>query len=210
MKTCWTTTALTVSSDQWSAETSWDPELTWSQSLHTLLHLLFCTFKNSPTVYDNMCDSTPNGWGGGRVCVWASQAWIFHSSMNPSWGCVPVCHRRHMACLTAPYTTFNDRQEVMSALLHIYHLCSVCQLLWPRCWFIVRFPSIHPLSAASPGVGSGGQQLEQRNPDVPVPGHFLQLFRGDPEAFPGQTRVLGLPWGLLPVRVKLNLFICFK
>ena len=48
--------------------------------------------------------------------------------------------------------------------------------------------SIHPLSAASPGVGSRGQQLEQRNPDVPVPGHFLQLFRGDPEAFPGQPR----------------------
>ena len=54
-------------------------------------------------------------------------------------------------------------------------------------------PSIHPSYAASPGVGSQGQQLEQRNPDVPVPGHFLQLFRGDPEAFPGQLREIVSP-----------------
>ena len=40
--------------------------------------------------------------------------------------------------------------------------------------------TIHPLSAASPGVRSRGQQLEQRSPDTPVPGHFLQLVRGDP------------------------------
>jgi len=30
-----------------------------------------------------------------------------------------------------------------------------------------EYPSIHPLSAASPGVGSRRQQLEHRNPDVP-------------------------------------------
>ena len=54
-------------------------------------------------------------------------------------------------------------------------------------------PSIHPSSAASPGVGSRGQQLEQRNPDFPVPGHFLQLFRRDPEAFPGQPRDIVSP-----------------
>ena len=43
------------------------------------------------------------------------------------------------------------------------------------------FPTfIHPLSAASPGVGLRGQQLEQRSPDVPVPSHFLHLVRGDP------------------------------
>ena len=54
-------------------------------------------------------------------------------------------------------------------------------------------PSIHPLSTASPGVGSRGQQLEQRNPDVPVPGHFHQLFMGDPEALPGQRRDIVSP-----------------
>ena len=54
-------------------------------------------------------------------------------------------------------------------------------------------PSIHPLSTAHPGVGSRGQQLEQRSPDVPVPSHFLQLIRGDPVAFPGQPRDIVSP-----------------
>ena len=49
-------------------------------------------------------------------------------------------------------------------------------------------PSIHPsIICRFSGIGSWGQQLEQRNPDVPIPGHFLQLFRGDPDAFPGQS-----------------------
>uniref|UniRef100_A0A6Q2WUE3 C-type lectin domain-containing protein n=1 Tax=Esox lucius TaxID=8010 RepID=A0A6Q2WUE3_ESOLU len=30
------------------------------------------------------------------------------------------------------------------------------------------------------------QQSKQRCPDIPLPRHFLQLFRGDTEAFPGQ------------------------
>jgi len=54
-------------------------------------------------------------------------------------------------------------------------------------------PSIHPLSAAFPGVRFQGQQLEQRNPDIPVPGHFLQFFRGDPEVFPSQPRDIVSP-----------------
>ena len=58
---------------------------------------------------------------------------------------------------------------------------------------IIIDPSIHPLSAASPGVGSRGQQLEQRSPDIPVPGHFFQLFRGDPEAFPGEPKDIVSP-----------------
>ncbi len=36
------------------------------------------------------------------------------------------------------------------------------------------------------GAGSRGQQSKQRCPDFPLPRHFLQLFRGDTEAFPGQ------------------------
>ncbi|XDV17126.1 hypothetical protein PO909_016540 [Leuciscus waleckii] len=36
-------------------------------------------------------------------------------------------------------------------------------------------------------MGRGGQQSKQRCPDFPLPGHFLQLFRGDTEAFPGQS-----------------------
>ena len=91
-------------------------------------------------------------------------------------------------CLsTAGFTTGWQRLEI-----DIVAGCTISPLAFTM--------AIHPLSTASPGVGSRGQQLEQRNPDVPV--HFLQLFRGDPEAFPGQPRdipsplLLELPSGL--------------
>ena len=49
---------------------------------------------------------------------------------------------------------------------------------------------IKPLSSYSAlsGVGSWGQQPKERSPDFPLPSHFIQLFPGDPEAFPGQPR----------------------
>ena len=47
-------------------------------------------------------------------------------------------------------------------------------------------PSIHPSSSALSRARSHGQLPEQGHPDFPLPGHFLQLFRGDPKAFPGQ------------------------
>ncbi|KAK3548865.1 hypothetical protein QTP70_021277 [Hemibagrus guttatus] len=37
-------------------------------------------------------------------------------------------------------------------------------------------------------AGSWGQQSKQGCPDFPLPRHFLQLFRRDPEAFPGWPR----------------------
>ncbi len=47
--------------------------------------------------------------------------------------------------------------------------------------------SIHPsIFFRLSGAGSRGQQSKQRCPDFPLPRHFLQLFRGDTEAFPGQ------------------------
>ncbi len=47
--------------------------------------------------------------------------------------------------------------------------------------------SIHPsIFFRLSGAGSRGQQSKQRCPDFPLPSHFLQLFRGDTEAFPGQ------------------------
>ncbi|KAI3351285.1 hypothetical protein L3Q82_005619 [Scortum barcoo] len=61
-------------------------------------------------------------------------------------------------------------------------------------------PFIHPyihLQTLDPGPGRGRQQSEQRCPDFPHPRHFLQLFRGDPEAFPGQPRDIvspACPW----------------
>ena len=50
-------------------------------------------------------------------------------------------------------------------------------------------PSIHPsIFFRLSGVGSRGEQPKEGNPDFPLPGHFVQLFPGDPEAFPGQLR----------------------
>ncbi len=50
-----------------------------------------------------------------------------------------------------------------------------------------RKESIHPsIFFRLSGAGSRGQQSKQRYPDFPLPRHFLQLFRGDTEAFPGQ------------------------
>ncbi|KAK3572156.1 hypothetical protein QTP86_022232 [Hemibagrus guttatus] len=43
------------------------------------------------------------------------------------------------------------------------------------------------------GAGSWGQQSKQGCPDFPLPRHFLQLFRRDPEAFPGQPRDIVSP-----------------
>ncbi|KAK3559006.1 hypothetical protein QTP86_000109 [Hemibagrus guttatus] len=42
-------------------------------------------------------------------------------------------------------------------------------------------------------AGSWGQQSKQRCPDFPFPRHFLQLFRRDPKAFPGQPRDIVSP-----------------
>ncbi|KAK3523278.1 hypothetical protein QTP86_028469 [Hemibagrus guttatus] len=42
-------------------------------------------------------------------------------------------------------------------------------------------------------AGSWGQQSNQGCPDLPLPRHFLQLFRRDPEAFPGQLRDIVSP-----------------
>ncbi|KAK3573469.1 hypothetical protein QTP86_024688 [Hemibagrus guttatus] len=43
------------------------------------------------------------------------------------------------------------------------------------------------------GAGSRGQQSKQGCPDFPLPRHFLQLFRRDPEALPGQPRDIVSP-----------------
>ena len=54
-------------------------------------------------------------------------------------------------------------------------------------------------------VGSRGQQPKQGSPDCPLPCHLVQLFPGDPEAFPGQPRDIvspacpGSTTGRLPV-----------
>ncbi|KAK3530867.1 hypothetical protein QTP70_003638 [Hemibagrus guttatus] len=42
-------------------------------------------------------------------------------------------------------------------------------------------------------AGSQRQQSKQECPDFPLPRHFLQLFRRDPEAFPGQPRDIVSP-----------------
>ncbi|XP_072771494.1 uncharacterized protein [Nerophis lumbriciformis] len=42
-------------------------------------------------------------------------------------------------------------------------------------------------------VGLLGQQPKQGSPDFPLPSHFVQLFPGDPEAFPGQPGDIVFP-----------------
>lgn len=51
-------------------------------------------------------------------------------------------------------------------------------------FIILHFTSIHPFFCLS-GAGSWGQQ---RSPDLPLPGHFLQLVRGNTEPFPIHPR----------------------
>ena len=48
----------------------------------------------------------------------------------------------------------------------------------------IHLSILHRLS----GVGLQGQQPKQGSPDFPLPSYFIQLFRGDPKAFPGQPR----------------------
>ena len=61
-------------------------------------------------------------------------------------------------------------------------------------------------------VGSQGQQAKQESLDFPVPSHFIQLFRGDPQAFPGASYRWDVPW--TPHHLKLlrvaELFSLFK
>ena len=65
--------------------------------------------------------------------------------------------------------------------------------------------SIYPSSPAYQWSGRGGS-----SPDLPLPSHFIQLFRGDLEAFPGQLRDIvpsacpRYPEGLLPVAHALT------
>ncbi|KAI3372540.1 hypothetical protein L3Q82_023022, partial [Scortum barcoo] len=61
--------------------------------------------------------------------------------------------------------------------------------------YVMKLPSIHPsifIRLVRDRV-AWRQQSEQRCPDFPHPRHFLQLFRGDPEAFPGQPRDIVSP-----------------
>ena len=58
----------------------------------------------------------------------------------------------------------------------------------------IKRPSIHPsIFFRLSGAGSQGQLPEQGHPDFPLPGHFLQLFREDPKAFPGQLSDIVTP-----------------
>ena len=50
----------------------------------------------------------------------------------------------------------------------------------------VKCDKVHPsIFVHLSGAGSWGQLLEQGHPDLPLHGHFLQLFQEDPKAFPG-------------------------
>jgi len=59
-------------------------------------------------------------------------------------------------------------------------------------------PSIHYLDRLS-GAGSRWQLAKQGPPGFLLPSHALQFLLGDPEAFPGQTRLISLIVLLLPI-----------
>ena len=71
--------------------------------------------------------------------------------------------------------------HVFSVICSTICMCEHHQIL--ETWIQI---SIHPSSSVLSGAGSRGQLSEQALPDFPIPGHFLQLFREDPKAFPGQ------------------------
>ncbi|TWW61037.1 hypothetical protein D4764_05G0011270 [Takifugu flavidus] len=60
--------------------------------------------------------------------------------------------------------------------------------------FLNFHPSIHPsILYHLSGVGLRGHQPKKRSPDFPLPSYFFQLIRGDPQAFPGQSRDIVSP-----------------
>lgn len=68
--------------------------------------------------------------------------------------------------------------------------------------------SIHPPSGVRPGSGGRSSNLS-RKAQTSLPSYFVQLFWGNPEAFPAQRHSLPsmsgvFPEGLLPVRRVLN------
>ena len=78
------------------------------------------------------------------------------------------CNMWHVTCLTVTVTCpapSSGRRVDVSKHLQMVH------------------PSIFVYLS---GAGSQGQLPEQGRPDFPLPGYFLQLFREDPKAFPGQ------------------------
>ncbi|XP_050960778.1 uncharacterized protein LOC127162047 [Labeo rohita] len=78
------------------------------------------------------------------------------------------------------------------------HLFDISKYFFPAAKFIHKAlskPKNKVLLHCSDGVRcspalfwSRGQQSKQRRPDFPLPRHFLQLFRRNTEAFPGQPR----------------------
>ena len=81
------------------------------------------------------------------------------------------------------YNVFRNgtKVSVFGSLFSISAFLSFVLYLWIRLCL-----SIHPsIFSRLSGAGSRGQQSKQRCPDFPLPRHFLQLFRGDTEAFPG-------------------------
>lgn len=73
----------------------------------------------------------------------------------------------------------------------------ICQFLWYFYVFFLLYFSFRPHSTTQPRSDSGCQKLKHRSPNFSLLCQFLQLFRGNTEAFLGQPRDYEPPPGLL-------------
>ncbi|KAM9705111.1 thioredoxin reductase 1, cytoplasmic-like isoform 2-T2 [Menidia menidia] len=104
-------------------------------------------------------------------------------------GLLPGCDRKMAAKI--------ENHMIVSGV-NILHQCSLSKVeqIEDVLSVVPSHPSIHPsIVHRLFEVGSRGQQPEQGNPGFPLPGHFSQLLRGDPEAFPGQPGHIVPPAG---------------
>ncbi|KAI3368147.1 hypothetical protein L3Q82_007809 [Scortum barcoo] len=88
---------------------------------------------------------------------------------------------------------FGDDVVLHQPLKALHHDGGECNrpeyyLVHPRFLVGPDHPSIHPSIHLDPGLGHRGSSLSRDAQTSLTPRHFLQLFRGDPEAFPGQLR----------------------
>ncbi|KAK3554317.1 hypothetical protein QTP70_020817 [Hemibagrus guttatus] len=105
-------------------------------------------------------------------------------------GCTASC-RKTLQCIVNAVSKIICVS--LPSLVDIFHTCLTSRAIG------IAADGPHPsnlhfsLLPSGRRAGSRGQQSKQGCPDLPLPRHFLQHFRRDPEAFPGQLRDIVSP-----------------